>query len=141
MRKIQKDYALSLVRLCGLLMVVFCHICQQIGYTHQYSDTLGKVGDFLAAGVQIFLILSGILYGKRKNLFEKESRVSFVLRNFGKILLDYYVYVFLVIFPVYYFLSPESLNTKTYFKVLTCSGTVGGYTIFGLSHISCFAIC
>ena len=120
-----KDYSLSMVRFGAMLTVIFCHLFEQIGFTLGYGRSLGIIGNFLAVGVQIFLLLSGYLYGRRL-LFEKETRLEFVVRNFKKILLDYYVYVFCVIIPVYLLWKPESITIRSVFCLVTCSGTVGG---------------
>lgn len=125
MKTKKKDYSLSLIRFCAMIMIIFCHTFEWIGYTLGYSSSLGVVGNYLAAGVQVFLILSGYLYGKQI-LFENESRIEFVFRNFKKILLDYYFYLFLVIIPVYYFRRPESIDPASIFGFITCSGQVGG---------------
>ena len=122
-----KDYSLSMVRFGAMLTVIFCHLFEQIGFTLGYGRSLGIIGNFLAVGVQIFLLLSGYLYGRRL-LFEKETRLEFVVRNFKKILLDYYVYVFCVIIPVYLLWKPESITIRSVFCLVTCSGTVGGGT-------------
>ncbi len=122
----EKDYNLSLIRFIAMFMVIFCHIFEQIGYGG-YSIKVGILGNFLAVGVQIFLILSGYLYGCKKDLFEKDtSRIKFISKNFKKILIDYYVYVIFVIIPIYYFRNPGTITIGSAFSLLTFSNTFHG---------------
>lgn len=98
----KKNYEYSFVRFVSMIMIIFCHTFEWIGYTLGVSEILGIIGNFLAVGVQMFFILSGILYGRKKWLFEKETYTEFIFRNYKKILKDYYIYAILVIFPVYF---------------------------------------
>lgn len=123
----RKLYECSLLRFFAMVLVICCHTFQQIGYALGESSVLGIVGDWCAVGVQIFLILSGFLYGKRNELFQKENRIDFILRNFNKITLDYFVYMMVVIFPIYMNECGgvrQSLSMA--FKLLTFSGTLWG---------------
>lgn len=122
----EKDYSLSLIRAVAMLFVIGCHMFEWIGYDLGYGKPFGAFGQFLSVGVQMFLLLSGYLYGCRQELFVKRSRVAFVLTGFKKILLDYYVYNAFVIIPVYYFLRPESISLKKIFEILTCYSCIGG---------------
>ncbi len=125
----KKKYNLSLIRFLAMNMIIFCHIFEWIGYDLSNSKTIGIVGNFLAVGVQIFLLLSGYLYGKRDDLFEKDGKIKFVLNNFKKILFDYYIYAFIVIFPIYCLSSEISGITilKNIFRLLTFSGFGFGF--------------
>ena len=128
-----KDYAFSMVRLIATLMIIFCHTFQIIGLTLKYSKILGGIGDFLSVGVQVFLLMSGLLYGSRNDLFEKEQPLHFFFRNCKKILLDYYLYSLLVIFPVYSILDWQGLYTfcGRLFRILTFSNGL----FWGVHHL------
>jgi len=126
MMKREKSYALSFVRLMAMLFVICCHMFEWIGYDLGYADNLGSVGQFLSVGVQLFLILSGYLYGRREKLFQNTTRPRFVLNGFKKILLDYYVYNAMVIIPVYFYLRPEEITYRKIFDILTCSTCISG---------------
>lgn len=119
----------STLRLLAMTMVVFCHIFEWIGGELGENRQLEIFGNFLAVGVHIFLILSGVLYGE-KDLFKNKSPGSFIMQNFKKLLLDYYIYVLLIIVPVYFIYNYLNFAAKelfgSLFRVLTFSGTVSG---------------
>lgn len=112
-----KNYNLSMIRLTALYAILFCHIFEQNGFT--------VLGNYLAVGVQIFLLLSGYLYSQ-KSFDEPLERINFIIKNFIKILVNYYVCVILFFIPVYYVLEPEMINLGNIFHILTCSGTWWG---------------
>lgn len=104
-----KNYSLSLMRFLAMLSLTTCHMFQQAG--HEITANL------LSTAVQLFLLMSGYLYA-HKEFTEPGARVSFVLKNFVKILLDYYLCVFLLILPVYYFVAPENLTGSNIYRML-----------------------
>ena len=127
----EKNYSISLLRMLAVISIIFCH-------SFEYSSSifinkgwiLKSIGNYLANGVQVFLIISGYLYGNRKNNIEKseenpfissEVRIRFLIKNSLKILKDYWIYCILVIFPVYfkrvnYFDKKRSSRDFSYFK-------------------------
>lgn len=126
---IKKDYTFSLIRLVALILIIFCHIFEKVG-ANQGKDYLVITGNLFSVGVQVFLILSGYLYGSRKNIFEKIGRWDFIIKNTKKVLLNYYIYLILFAIPVYYVLKPESITGQSLWKVLTFSGTIKGINHF-----------
>ncbi|BCZ49011.1 hypothetical protein psyc5s11_50780 [Clostridium gelidum] len=99
------------------MFVINCHIMEQCGYI--------TMGNYFSVGVQIFLFISGWLYSTKK--FESaDIKIKFVVKNYCKILLDYYVYCSLFALPIYYILKPETITVGSILRVLTCSGTIGG---------------
>ncbi len=138
---IKKDYAYSMARFIAIIMVIFCHIFEYTGYHLGYGVLFERFGNFLSVGVQIFLLLSGILYGSRDSL--KERPTEFFLRNCKKVMLDYYVYAFLVIIPVYTFFEPNViLFLKRVFRLGTLSGVISGvhHTWFIPYILFCYVI-
>ena len=113
----ERNYAVSLIRAIALLFVFLCHGLQQSRIT--------VVGDCFSVCVQMFLVISGWLYGQR-TLNTPQEKLRFVRKNFGKVLLDYYVYLLLFALPLYIILKPGSVNRDSLFGVLTCSSTIGG---------------
>ena len=123
----EKDYSISLLRMIAVISIIFCH-------SFEYSSSifvdkgwiLKSIGNYLANGVQVFLIISGFLYGNicgsKKNLFSNsKERINFLIKNSLKILKDYWLYCILVIFPVYfkrvnYFDKKRSSRDFSYFK-------------------------
>lgn len=124
----RKKYEVSIIRFVALILIICCHSCEWIGYTLGQSDKLGEIGNWCAVGVQIFLILSGYLYGAKADLFRHENRIDWLIRNFKKISLDYFVYLFLVIFPIYLHGISFREALSTIFSTVTFAGTIGGGT-------------
>ena len=132
----EKNYSISLLRMLAVISIFFCH-------SFEYSSSifinkgwiLKSIGNYLANGVQVFLIISGYLYGNKKNKIEKsegnlfvnsETRIRFLIKNSLKILKDYWIYCILVIFPVYYFKEPLVLTKRKIIEVLITSDTING---------------
>ena len=126
----EKDYSISLLRMLAVISIIFCH-------SFEYSSSifvdkgwiLESIGNYLANGVQVFLIISGFLYGakSKKNLFsDSKTRIKFLIKNSLKILKDYWLYCILVIFPVYYFKEPLVLTKTKIIEVLVTSDTISG---------------
>ena len=53
----KKDAAISLIRLLSLLAIIICHILQGLNLEAAF---------WLNIGVQVFLFMSGYLYGQKK---------------------------------------------------------------------------
>lgn len=64
----EKNYSISLLRMLAVISIIFC-------YSFEYSSSifinkgwiLKSIGNYLANGVQVFLIISGYLYGNKQN--------------------------------------------------------------------------
>lgn len=124
--KREKNYSLSLMRFLAMLSLTTCHMFQQAG--HEITANL------LSTAVQLFLLMSGYLYA-HKEFTEPGARVSFVLKNFVKILLDYYLCIVLLIVPVYYFVAPENLTGSNIYRLLIGrSGWQGVHHFWYISH-------
>lgn len=132
----EKNYSISLLRMLAVISIIFCH-------SFEYSSSifinkgwiLESIGNYLANGVQVFLIISGYLYGNKQNnvnkpeenlFLDSESRIRFLIKNSLKILKDYWIYCILVIFPVYYFKEPLVLTKRKIIEVLVTSDTISG---------------
>lgn len=76
-----RDYSISCMRLLAMLFIISCHIMQY------YNCELAW---WFNIGVQIFLCISGYLYGTRDI-----ATKLFLVRGFAKILISYYI-VFLI---------------------------------------------
>ena len=94
----EKDYSISLLRMLAVISIIFCH-------SFEYSSSifvdkgwiLESIGNYLANGVQVFLIISGFLYGakSKKNLFsDSKTRIKFLIKNFKRLLaILYFSYI------------------------------------------------
>lgn len=110
------DGRLSAIRLTATVLVVFCHILEQGGVVLQNSILHG-VGNYCSVGVPMFLLLSGYLYGQREyECFAQRVHVS--IYGMKKVLLDYYVYAFLFIMPLYCILAPETISFQAVVNTL-----------------------
>ena len=104
MKAENRDVSISLIRGIAMLMVITCHLCEQLsqGMSGREADFFLWFGNYCANGVQIFLFISGYLYaGKDRYFGLRGERITFLGKSFAKILFPYYVYSFLVILPVY----------------------------------------
>lgn len=144
----EKNYSISLLRMLAVISIIFCH-------SFEYSSSifinkgwiLESIGNYLANGVQVFLIISGYLYGNKQNnvnkpeenlFLDSESRIRFLIKNSLKILKDYWIYCILVIFPVYYFKEPLVLTKRKIIEVLITSDTINGvHHLWFIPYILC----
>ena len=98
-------------------MVVICHIC------NFYNNELAY---WFNCGVQMFLLISGFLYGQRGIISWK----AFYKRNLPKILIDYYLYLAIMI-PIYLLVIHQSISVSDYINLLFGIGT----DIPGMGHL------
>ena len=75
----QEDYGISLARTVGVILIISCHVLQFYG---------NELAWWLNCGVQLFLGLSGFIYGQRKI----DDDFGFIKKRFVRILKDYYIY-------------------------------------------------
>ena len=113
----KKDYAISIIRLIGLCLIITCHICQF------YKNELAW---WLNVGVQVFLLVSGYLYGQR-DLIETKS---FYRRNISKVLVDHYLFLMISV-PIYIIVFHYPIQRLDYLKLLLGIGT----SVQGLGHL------
>ena len=73
-------------------------------------------------GVQIFLCMSGYLYGKKEKITDE---LTFYKKNFTKILVDYYVVISSIIL-LFVLIIPEQISIITIAKSLLTCGTLSG---------------
>ncbi len=127
MKIVKKDYAISVLRVMALSLVIGCHLLEWIHDMGENYPLVVKItGNYFAVGVQIFLMISGFLYGSKENLFgDGISRVTFVKKNFWKILKDYYIYYLLVIIPLCFLLKNPTMTPDAVFGALTGWRTFG----------------
>ena len=115
---------ISLLRMLSVFSIISCHIMQF------YNNELAW---WFNTGVQVFLLISGFLYS------QKEIKIKeFYKKNIIKILFDYYIYLFIILFV--YFLFKK--NYLTFFNIIKTFLGIGG--IDGLGHtwfISTIIIC
>ena len=110
--KNERNNTISLLRMLATLFIIICHVFQYYNMEAAW---------WFNVGVQMFLCISGFLYGNKRIT----SSVDFVWSNIKKILIPYYCYLAVVI-PVYYIFHRELLNRGIITSVLLTSGTIHG---------------
>lgn len=103
-----KDYGVSFARMLSMIMIISCHIFQFFGNELAY---------WLNSGVQIFLFISGFLYGQRL----EQCDFCFLKRSFKKILVDYYICIFWCL-GLHAICVREFIPLKELFKLFLCYG-------------------
>ncbi len=117
-----RDYSISCVRFIAMCLIFICHIMQRNSISSVILGVQIEWAFWFNVGVQMFLFISGYLYGTRSKI----DTISFYKKAFPKILIDYYV--FIVIMLVIIGISPLlDIGIKGTLKLLTFSGTVPGF--------------
>ena len=107
------DYSISLIRLIALTFIITCHIMQ-------FLDM--ELAWWFNVGVQVFLCISGFLYGRRGVI---DNEFAFYKKNLVKILVDYYIVVICAI-VLQVIITPESISLLDIAKALLTYGTLNG---------------
>ena len=107
-----RDPAISSIRAIAFLSIIACHIMQY------YNCELAW---WFNVGVQVFLCLSGYLYGKKTIT----DRLAFYKKQFIKILVPYYVVITLVIIAQLLF-AKEEISIVRIANAVLCHGTLSG---------------
>lgn len=107
-----KKTEISAIRMIAMLMIIACHIMQ-------YYDFF--LAWWLNVGVQIFLCLSGYLYGRKKI----ENIIEFYRKRLLKILVPYYLTLFSFSLVQYIF-SRETFNIIKLIKAIFLRSTITG---------------
>lgn len=108
----KKDYSISAIRLFAIVSIVTCHILQYMNL---------ELAWWFNVGVQVFLCISGWLYGGKRI----DDSLSFIKKQFKKILLDYYI-VIIPVLVLYCFFESEIMSKSLIFNVLICKQTLPG---------------
>ncbi len=106
-----RDNSISLIRLVAMCFIIACHI-------FQYFDNV--LAWWFNVGVQIFLFMSGYLYGTKKI----NKPLSFYRKNFQKILVSYCVVVIPVLLVEFFAL--KLFEIKELFLALVLVRVPGG---------------
>lgn len=111
---VQQSELVSLLRVISVLLIVSCHVMQ--GLSNHWAWVLN-------IGVQVFFCISAFLFGKRDIV----NPLSWLKQRACKILIPYYVYMFIVSGVIILF-SYEVFSLKTELScLLLLQGVWGGY--------------
>ena len=80
----ERDYKISIIRILAMLSIVLCHIFQAFNM---------NIAFWLNVGVQVFLFMSGFLYGNKTI----ENTWDWLKKQFKKIIIPYYIYIAIII--------------------------------------------
>ena len=112
--------AISFVRVCAMISIVSCHLLQ--AYSNHWAWVLN-------VGVQVFLVLSGYLYGHKCITQWKEWFWSRIKKLYVPFLL-----FSLTVLMLLDFFTDEYISLKNYFAyIVDIQGVCGG--VKGLSHL------
>ncbi len=116
------SYSISLIRLISMLLIVTCHIMQWLDW---------ELAWWFNVGVQIFLCISGYLYGQSK----KQDVVVFYKSRFIKILVPYFIVFFVAVGFEICFVRSE-LSVVNVIGGLFCKMTIpGGEHLWFIKYI------
>lgn len=123
-----RNQAISLIRLLSMLMIISCHIMQ-------YYDL--ELAWWFNVGVQIFLCISGFLYGQ-KNI---ENATDFYNKRLKKILIPYYL-VFIPFGIIEFIFARDVFSIKGFaFGMVLCSRLKGAEHLWFIPTIlMCYLI-
>ena len=107
-----RSLSISLIRLIALLLIIACHMMQWGEY---------ELAWWFNVGVQIFLCISGFLYGQK----ETGEITNYYFRRFKKILIPYYI-VFISYGMVQFFFARDVFNMSNFIKGLFVNATLTG---------------
>lgn len=109
----KRDLSISFVRMLAMMFIVICHLMQY------YNMELAW---WFNVGVQIFLCISGYLYGRKRI----SNILVFYRKNFVKILIDYEIVVFAAVAATVLFTDTVITVEEIAGAVLTVSTIAGG---------------
>ena len=118
--EIMKDNSISYLRVFSLLCIILCHFFQA------YES---KLAFWFNIGVQVFVFISGFLYGKKKI----DNFDDFFKKRIKRVLIPYYIYLFFA-FIYYFIFKPEYINFSLALKAIA-GLQVFGDSINGLGHL------
>lgn len=125
---VQRNYSISCIRLISLLFIISCHIMQYLNMELAY---------WFNVGVQIFLCISGYLYGQKK-----VGKIrQFYCKRFRKILLPYYIVIVPVII-LFFIFAKGKISWAIAGKVMVLNTTLpgGGHLWFIPTILVCYVV-
>lgn len=127
--KVNCDYSISLIRLLATSFIVTCHMMQYLNM---------ELAFWFNVGVQIFLCISGFLYGQKGIV---ENDLDFYRKTFKRVLIDYYVVMIpaIALFAVF---APGELSAKAMISALLMTETfeAGGHLWYIPYCLLCYLI-
>lgn len=117
----KKDYSISAARLVAMCFIVACHIMQRDDFASNINGAHIGWAFWFNIGVQMFLFISGLLYGRKRKI----AITDFYKKSFPKLLIEYYVFVFVMLVVIHF--SPLiEISDEEVIGLLTFSGYASG---------------
>lgn len=124
---------ISYARVIAMFCVIIVHLCQQ-----SMNSNIVALAQFFIAGVTIFIILTGVLYGKKANDENyPQNIVNWLVERSKKILIPYYIYIVIVLLLDVFLKEEKNILLKGV-MFLTCIQDFCGdffYSIQGTGHL------
>lgn len=112
MKSIQeKNYTISLIRFLSLLSIITCHILQGLNLEAAFWFNIG---------VQIFLFMSGFLYGQK----QINNPKHWFIKQFKKIYIPYVILAVIIILIDYIFFNIKYSKTTIIVNLLGLQGFI-----------------
>lgn len=122
-----RDYSISVIRGISMLCIVLCHIMQYLEW---------ELAWWFNVGVQIFLCISGYLYGKK----EISQWGEFLKKGFKKILAGYYIVFIPAAVILCFVIGSDSVNQVIMGLLLNKTLSGGGHLWFVPTILFCYCI-
>lgn len=121
-----RNPAISVIRILAFISIITCHIMQ-------YYDCV--LAWWFNVGVQVFLCLSGYLYGRK----EIADDIAFYKKQFIKILVPYYLVIIIAILAQLFF-ARDIITVSRVVKAFLVYGTLkdGGHLWFVSTILMCY---
>lgn len=127
---VNKDYSISLIRLLAMICIIICHM-------FQYHNNV--LSGWFNIGVQLFLCISGFLYGKRQ--LPNDVR-TYIVNRFFRIYIDYFLLIMPII-ALYFIFHPSYITNVLALKMLIAFQRVpgGGHLWYVPYILLCSLLC
>ena len=116
----ERDYNISIIRIFSMLSIVLCHIFQM--------KNMG-IAFYLNVAVQVFLFMSGFLYGKK----DIDDSWLWLKRQIKKIIIPYYIYIIIALI-MYVLFARQFLTIKNVLSMFLCQQLILSFPQ-GLNHL------
>ncbi len=117
-----RDYSISCARFIAMCFIIICHMMQRDDFASNINGAHISWAFWFNVGVQMFLFLSGYLYGGKDSI----DTISFYKKNFPKLLIDYYIFIFIMLVVIHFSPLFNIIPPPYVIALITFSGTAPG---------------
>lgn len=130
---------ISYVRVLSMLSVICVHLCQKSSY-----PIIVALAQVFITGVTSFILITGYLFGKKANdINYPRSMNQWLLNRAKRILIPYYLIVFIILILNQYILDQQITISKVIMFLLCIQDYCGDYfyQISGMGHLWYISLC